>query len=311
MIIPTQPLVNGQSYSVTSAATSRTLATLTPGQLRRLSAGSTRNAADSQPLAGADQSFDNVLTQLETETGVSSGATLTFLRAVEDDFRTNYRRVSTTDVRRDADQGPHGERWPDHSSRPLRHLAGRYPGSRVREQQDRHAGAVRHSGHPPGSKAGNSGPPGDRLPPVRAECGRHANPTQYGLPGDQSRCLGLGRDLRAAPGVGGGRPDAHRHRIAPRAVALGGADPDHGASAADPHRGHSRQQRAHGGAPRESEPRSVLEPPPHDPGRRADPGDPGGARPRVGRGHEGPKEATATFGRRPGPAGRGGVARDP
>ena len=96
MIIPTQPLENGQSYSVTSAATSRTLATLTPGQLRRLSAGSTRNAADSQPLAGADQSFDNVLTQLETETGVSSGATLTFLRAVEDDFRTNYRRVSTT-----------------------------------------------------------------------------------------------------------------------------------------------------------------------------------------------------------------------
>jgi hypothetical protein len=96
MIIPTQPLENGQSYSVTSAATSRTLATLTPGQLRRLSAGSTRNAADSQPLAGADQSFDNVLTQLETETGVSSGATLTFLRAVEDDFRTNYRRVPTT-----------------------------------------------------------------------------------------------------------------------------------------------------------------------------------------------------------------------
>jgi hypothetical protein len=100
MIIPTQPLVNGQSYSVTSATTSRTLATLTPGQLRRLSAGSTRNAADSQPLAGADQSFDNVLAQLETETGVSSGATLTFLRAVEDDFRTNYRRVSTTDYAR-------------------------------------------------------------------------------------------------------------------------------------------------------------------------------------------------------------------
>jgi hypothetical protein len=97
MIIPTQSLENGQSYSVTSAATSRTLATLTPGQLRRLSAGSTRNAADSQPLAGADQSFDNVLTQLEAETGVSSGATLTFLRAVEDDFRTNYRRVSTTE----------------------------------------------------------------------------------------------------------------------------------------------------------------------------------------------------------------------
>jgi hypothetical protein len=96
MIIPTQPLVNGQSYSVTSAATSRTLATLTQGQLRRLSAGSTRNASDSQPLAGADQSFENVLTQLETETDVSSGATLTFLRAVEDDFRTNYRRVSTT-----------------------------------------------------------------------------------------------------------------------------------------------------------------------------------------------------------------------
>jgi len=47
-------------------------------------------------LAAADQSFDNVLAQLETETGVSSGATLTFLRAVEDDFRTNYRRVSTT-----------------------------------------------------------------------------------------------------------------------------------------------------------------------------------------------------------------------
>ena len=100
MIIPTQPLVNGQSYSVTSATTSRTLATLTPGQLRRLSAGSTRNAADSQPLAGADQSFDNVLAQLETETGVSSGATLTFLRAVQDDFRTNYRRVSTTDYAR-------------------------------------------------------------------------------------------------------------------------------------------------------------------------------------------------------------------
>ena len=97
MIIPNQPLVNGQSYSVTSAATSRTLATLTPGQLRRLSAGSTRNAADSQSLAAADQSFDNVLAQLETETGVSSGATLTFLRAVEDDFRTNYRRVSTTE----------------------------------------------------------------------------------------------------------------------------------------------------------------------------------------------------------------------
>jgi TgpA N-terminal domain/Transglutaminase-like superfamily len=100
MIIPTQPLGNGQSYSVTSATTSRTLATLTPGQLRRLSPGSTRNAADSQPLAGADQSFDNVLTQLETETGVSSGATLTFLRAVEDDFRTNYRRVSTTEYSR-------------------------------------------------------------------------------------------------------------------------------------------------------------------------------------------------------------------
>jgi hypothetical protein len=96
MILPTQPLVDGQSYSVTSATTSRTLATLTPGQLRRLSAGSTRDAADSQPLAGADQSFDNVLAQLETETGVSSGATLTFLRAVEDDFRTNYRRVSTS-----------------------------------------------------------------------------------------------------------------------------------------------------------------------------------------------------------------------
>jgi TgpA N-terminal domain/Transglutaminase-like superfamily len=96
MIIPTQPLDNGQSYSVTSATTSRTLATLTPSQLRRLSPGSTRNAADSQPLAGADQSFDNVLTQLESETGVSSGATLTFLRAVEDDFRTKYRRVPTT-----------------------------------------------------------------------------------------------------------------------------------------------------------------------------------------------------------------------
>jgi TgpA N-terminal domain/Transglutaminase-like superfamily len=97
MIIPTQPLAAGQTYSVTSAATSRTLASLTAGQLAHLSAASTRDAADAQPLAGADPSFDNVLTQLETETGQSSGASLSFLRAVADDFAHNYRRVATTE----------------------------------------------------------------------------------------------------------------------------------------------------------------------------------------------------------------------
>jgi TgpA N-terminal domain/Transglutaminase-like superfamily len=97
MVIPTQPLADGQTYSVTSAATSRTLASLTSGQLAHLSAASTRDQADAQPLAGAATSFDNVLTQLETETGQSSGASLSFLRAVADDFRTNYRRVATAE----------------------------------------------------------------------------------------------------------------------------------------------------------------------------------------------------------------------
>jgi hypothetical protein len=97
MVIPTQPLVDGQSYSVTSAATSSTLASLTAGQLTQLSVASTRDQADAQPLAGADQAFDNVLTQLETETNESSGASLTFLRAVEDDFQTHYRRVATAE----------------------------------------------------------------------------------------------------------------------------------------------------------------------------------------------------------------------
>jgi hypothetical protein len=97
MIIPTQPLTDGQTYSVTSAATSRTLASLSAGQLQRLSAASTRDQADAQPLAGADQSFDNVLTQLETETGQSSAASLSFLRAVADDFQTHYRRVATAE----------------------------------------------------------------------------------------------------------------------------------------------------------------------------------------------------------------------
>jgi hypothetical protein len=97
MVIPTQPLVDGQSYSVTSAATSRTLASLTAGQLAQLSVASTRDAADAQPLPGADQAFDNVLTQLETETGESSSASLTFLRAVENDFQTHYRRVATAE----------------------------------------------------------------------------------------------------------------------------------------------------------------------------------------------------------------------
>jgi hypothetical protein len=97
MVIPSAELTNGQSYSVTSATTSKTLANFTSEQLTKLSADATTDPADSELSLGDVQYLDGVQTTLSDETNQSSAeAPLVFLAAIAAEFRTSYRRVPTS-----------------------------------------------------------------------------------------------------------------------------------------------------------------------------------------------------------------------
>lgn len=86
MVVPRSPLRRGQGYTVVSASPRTDFAQL-PGSAQP--GTSAPPSATSLPLA-VRRSIGAVVTSLQNETGTTGAAPLTFLRAVQRDFRANY-----------------------------------------------------------------------------------------------------------------------------------------------------------------------------------------------------------------------------
>ena len=93
MIVPESALTAGATYTVVSQPTAVTLATLGAGQLN-LGFVASPDPADTLVPVDEQASLSGVIKILQRQTGATAAVPLTFLHAVAEEFRTQYRRLA-------------------------------------------------------------------------------------------------------------------------------------------------------------------------------------------------------------------------